>query len=116
MERVSQYFSGVLNPDPPILAFRQKKSKDAPKKARISLSAEPLKFLEKKGKTHKTKKQGKTQSEKTQGNRKKQGLEGQGTERQGSGFPVPAVPVPGKTVLTVPVSGSGSVPGPSWFY
>ena len=47
-----------------------------PKKARVSLFAEPLKSLEKEGKTHK--KARKTGKRKMQGNRKKQGLEGQG--------------------------------------
>ena len=40
-------------PNPPILAFFGKKSNDAPKKARISLSAEPFKIPGKKGSTHK---------------------------------------------------------------
>ena len=49
------------HPDPPILVFFcQKKNKDAPKNAGISLSAEPLKSLEKKGKTQKKNKEGKT--------------------------------------------------------
>ena len=47
-----------------------------PKKARVFLFAEPLKSLEKRGKTHK--KARKIGKRKKQGNRKKQGLEGQG--------------------------------------
>ena len=57
------------------LLFWQK-SEDPPKKARIFLSAEPLKSLEKRAKTHK--KARKTAKRKKRGKRKKQGLEGQG--------------------------------------
>ena len=59
-------FWRAKSPDPPILAFLEKKSTDAPKKARISLSAEPLKSLEKKGK--RTKKQGEPQNERSKEN------------------------------------------------
>ena len=52
-------------PDPPILVFLAK-SEDHPKKPRISFSAEPLKTLEKNGKTHK----GKPQNEKSKENEK----------------------------------------------
>ena len=53
-----------------------KKQGFSPKKARVFLFAEPLKSLEKRGKTHK--KARKIGKRKKQGNRKKQGLEGQG--------------------------------------
>ena len=53
-----------------------KKQEFFPKNARVSLFAEPLKSLEKEGKTQeKARKIGK---QKEQGDRKKQGLEGQG--------------------------------------
>ena len=70
-----------LNPDPPILAFLEKKKKQGllPKKARVFLFAEPLKSLEKKGKTHK--KQGKSENEKSKEIEKKKGKEeGQGID------------------------------------
>ena len=63
------------NPDPPILAFLEK-ARVFPKKARVFHFAEPLKSLEKRGKTHK--KARKIGKRKKQGNQKKQGLEGQG--------------------------------------
>ena len=63
------------NPDPPILAFLEK-ARVFPQKARVFLFAEPLKSLEKRGKTHK--KARKIRKRKKQGNRKKQGLEGEG--------------------------------------
>ena len=65
------------SPDPPILAFLEK-ARVFPQKARVFLFAEPLKSLEKRGKTHK--KARKIGKRKKQGNRKKQGLEGQGLE------------------------------------
>ena len=49
-----------------------------PKKARVSLFAEPLKSLEKEGKTQEKARKIKENEKKKQGNRKKQGLEGQG--------------------------------------
>ena len=63
-------------PDPPTLAFFGKSKGNRPKKARVFLFAEPLKSLEKKGKTHKKARE--IGKRKKQGNRKKQGLEGQG--------------------------------------
>ena len=53
-----------------------KKQGSFPKKARVFLFAEPLKSLEKEGKTQE--KASKIGKRKKQGNRKKQGLEGQG--------------------------------------
>ena len=58
------------------------KSRGFPKKARVFLFAEPLKSLEKRGKT--LKKARKIGKRKKQGNRKKQGLEGQGGPRWAS--------------------------------
>ena len=70
-------WSGTNYPDPPILAFLEKKSKGfaSPKKQGFFF-AEPLKSLEKRGKTHK--KARKIRKQKKQGKPKKQGLEGQG--------------------------------------
>ena len=70
------------SPSPPPLTLQTllfwKKQGFFPKKARVFLFAEPLKSLEKEGKTkEKARKIGK---QKKQGNRKKQGLEGQGQE------------------------------------
>ena len=50
-----------------------------PKKARVLLFAEPLKSLEKRGKTHKKARE--IGKRKKQGNQKKQGLEGQGSPK-----------------------------------
>ena len=50
-------------PDPPTLAFFGKKARETPKKARVYLFAEPLKSLEKIGKS--TEKQGKSEDEKS---------------------------------------------------
>ena len=58
------------------LLFFGKSKGFCPKKARVFLFEEPLKSLEKRGKTHK--KARKIGKRKKQGNRKKQGLEGQG--------------------------------------
>ena len=82
-------FSGVLrpkcanfpegpDPDPPILAFLEKARAFPQKSKGFWVSAEPLKSLEKRGKTHK--KARKIGKRKKQGNRKKQGLEGQGRD------------------------------------
>ena len=66
----------VWRPWPSNPCFFGKSKGFFPKKARVSLFAEPLKSLEKEGKTQeKARKIGKR---KKQGNRKKQGLEGQG--------------------------------------
>ena len=75
---IRNYFFGPCpHPDPPNLAFFEKARVFFPKKARVFLFAEPLKSLEKEGKTQeKARKIGK---QKKQGNRKKQGLEGQGS-------------------------------------
>ena len=70
-------------PDPPTLAFL-KKARETPKKARVILLSEPLKSLEKKGKTHKKARE--IGKRKKQGNRKKQGLEGQGMGSLVKGF------------------------------
>ena len=56
--------------------FFWKKQGFFPQKARVFLFAEPLKSLEKRGKTHKKARE--IGKRKKQGNRKKQGLEGQG--------------------------------------
>ena len=56
------------------LLFFARKARMPPKKARISLSAEPLKSLEKKGKTHKKSKE--NRETKRQGERRKQGRMG----------------------------------------
>ena len=58
-----------MGPDPPTLAFLET-ARVFPKKARAVLFAEPLKSLEKEGKTQK--------KARKIGKRKKQGLEGQG--------------------------------------
>ena len=68
----------VFHPDPPTLAFLEK-ARAFPHKARVFLFAEPLKSMEKKGKTHKKARE--IGKQKEQGNRKKQGLEGQGRNR-----------------------------------
>ena len=52
-----------VSPDPPTLAFLEKKARETPKKARVLLFAEPLKSLEKRKK--RTKKQGKSENEKS---------------------------------------------------
>ena len=67
---------GVPDPDPPIPASLATKNKDPPKKARISLPAEPLKSLEKRAKTHQKARENTIRRK--QGKRKKQGLEGHG--------------------------------------
>ena len=56
-------------PDPPTLAFLTKKSKGNPEKNKGFLFAEPLKSLEKRGKTPQ-KKQGKSENEKSKEIRK----------------------------------------------
>ena len=66
------------NPESPILAFLEKSKGFSPKRQGVFLFAEPLKSLEKRGKTHK--KARKIGKQKKQGNRKKQGLEGQGRQ------------------------------------
>ena len=45
------------SPDPPTLAFLEKKARETPKKARVFLFAEILNSLEKKGKTHQNSKE-----------------------------------------------------------
>ena len=64
------------------LLFFGKSKGFSPKKARVFFFAEPLKSLEKRGKTHKKSKEHR-KTKKKQGNRKKkkQGLEGQGLGR-----------------------------------
>ena len=79
-------FSVMVRRRPPLtlqpLLFGKKQG-FFPKKARVSLFAEPLKSLEKEGKTQeKARKIGKR---KKQGNRKKQGLEGQGQHKTDHG-------------------------------
>ena len=57
-------------PSNPCAFFFWTKARETPQKARVFLFAEPLKSLEKKGKTHKKARE--------IGKRKKQGLEGRG--------------------------------------
>ena len=78
--KVGVGFSSNIRPDPQTLAFFffKKKEGKSRKKTRVFLFAEPLKSLEKEGKTHK--KARKIGKQKKQVNRKKQGLEGQGVQ------------------------------------
>ena len=67
------------NPNPPILVFLEKSKGNHQKKARVFLFMEPLKSLEKKGRSHKKSKGNRKTNKK--GNKKK-GLEGQGSHKK----------------------------------
>ena len=101
--RCHQRFLGVI-PDPPTLAcLEPKKTRETLPKGKGFLFAEPLKSLEKEGKTHKkARKIGKQFKKESKKARK----------TKGQGCYVSDRRLGWKTVPTVPVSGSGSGPVP----
>ena len=85
--RDSREFRGQNFPDPLIPAFFfSKKARKRRKKNKDFLVAEPIKSLEKKGKTHNKSKDNRKMKTARKMKKKKHGLEGQGCSKKGQGY------------------------------